>query len=569
MVIFGFRKKSFAGTSGRRPLQPAGNRTILYLMIARWTFLLILPSALLAQTKSRDACVPPPSGVAPSLPAKLMTGQGDVHLPITTSNPKAQAFFDQGLAQLHSFWATEAERSFLQAAELDPEAPMPWWGVAMISAGDYRPRFQLDLAKEVFGKDPRVTETRAEQAAQRALRLSQTPGKATDIEKMYIASIVARRTRGNGDPDDAYIAALRAIIAADPHQVEAKTFLALHTMRGYSLPDHKPRGTTMESVELLRALLKEAPEHPGVHHYVIHAWEGSSFAKDAWPSCKRYADLVPNIPHALHMPGHIYSQTGKWEEAVKSFSDAADNELGYMKADPLYGRGHHGHNVNYLATAYSFSGDYEKGKAAALTLLEFKENPREAAQVDGFYSAYRQGWFALMRAMVQSERWDEILAGKTLPAYDKPRETAWMHWASGLAHAAKGDAQQARREASLMDLALQQYEEKAKQKPVVELRVAREELEGQIAVASGHLKEGLKKLERASRQERAMTYSEPPYYPRPVAQALGAIALRHGLSRKAEAAFQTALDQYPDNAPAQAGLRDSRQRSAKGVSAGN
>src|SRR5260370_36058150 len=80
-------------------------------------------------------CAPPPSGTAPALPAKILTGQRTVHFPITTSNPKAQQFFDQGVAQLHSFWATEAERSFRQAAELDPDAPMAHWGIAMIAEG--------------------------------------------------------------------------------------------------------------------------------------------------------------------------------------------------------------------------------------------------------------------------------------------------------------------------------------------------------------------------------------------------------------------------------------------------
>ena len=110
----------------------------------------IFTVAAFAQSKTADLCVPPPSGTAPALPAHLMTGQGTeyVHLAITTSNPQAQKFFDQGLAQLHSFWAVEAERSFLQAAALDPDAPMPWWGVAMIAAGDYRPRHQIENAAD-------------------------------------------------------------------------------------------------------------------------------------------------------------------------------------------------------------------------------------------------------------------------------------------------------------------------------------------------------------------------------------------------------------------------------------
>ena len=116
-----------------------------------------------AQTKSPDLCVPPPTGTAPALPAHLMTGQGTeyVHLAITTSNPEAQKFFDQGLAQLHSFWAVEAERSFLQAAALDPDAPMPWWGVAMVAAGDYRPRHQLESATPPTSRDPRSPAARA------------------------------------------------------------------------------------------------------------------------------------------------------------------------------------------------------------------------------------------------------------------------------------------------------------------------------------------------------------------------------------------------------------------------
>ena len=150
---------------------------------------------IFAQNKTPDLCAPPPSGTPPALPAHLMTGQGTdyVHFQITTSNPEAQKFFDQGLAQMHSFWALEAERSFLQAASLDPDAPMPWWGVAMVAAGDYRPRHQLEN-----GANPRSpASTRSIDAAKKAVELSQVPGKATDLEKLYIASIAARRTAKN------------------------------------------------------------------------------------------------------------------------------------------------------------------------------------------------------------------------------------------------------------------------------------------------------------------------------------------------------------------------------------
>ncbi len=516
--------------------------------------------AAFAQTKQPDMCAPPPSSSAPSLPAKLMTGQGDVHFPITTSSPEAQKFFDQGVAQMHSFWALEAERSFRQAAELDPAAPMPWWGVAMVAAGDYRPRFQLDTYDKVFGKqNPLKATSRAVEAAEKATELAAVEGKATPLEKLYIASIAARRNLSSKDPDGDYIAGLRAIAAQYPDEVEARSYLALHLMRGYTTPDKQPRGTTMEAVAILRDLLVKAPNHPGVHHYVIHAWEGSSFAKDAWPSCKRYAELVPNIPHALHMPGHIYSQTGRWDDAVKSFADAAENERGYIKADKLYGTGHHGHNVHYLATAYSFAGEYDKAKEAAQELLAFKENPREVANLDGFFSAYRQGWFAMMRTLVQGERWDEILDGKTLPVYDKPREQAWRHWAMAVAYSAQGNLAQAESESKLMDAELKEYKTRVKM-PVPEvLEAARMELDGHLKLAEGKVDAGLSKLQAAANRELHLVYSEPPYYPRPVLEVLGEAALKNGKNKEAATAFQRALEQYPQSHRAQVGLRAALQ----------
>src|SRR3954453_496121 len=114
--------------------------------------MLLLPLAYAAvQALTGDNCAPPPSALAPTLPAKLLPGVGSVHLAITTTSAEAQKFFDQGLAQMHSFWAREAERSFLQAAQLDPSAPMPYWGIAMVAAGDWRPRFQIDTYGKAFG----------------------------------------------------------------------------------------------------------------------------------------------------------------------------------------------------------------------------------------------------------------------------------------------------------------------------------------------------------------------------------------------------------------------------------
>lgn len=520
-------------------------------------FAILAVTPLAAQApKAADNCAPPPSALAPTLPAKLLPGMGTVHLAITTSSPEAQKFFDQGLAQMHSFWAREAERSFLQAAALDPAAPMPQWGVAMVAAGDWRPRFQIDLMEQVQGKQVPPAISRARSAAQRAVELAQAPGKATDLEKLYVAAVAARRDANAKEPEEAFVKGLRALLAAHPDEVEAQLDLALMIMRGFSLPGKKPNapGST-EAVAILRSLLPKVPEHPGLHHYIIHGFEGATFAKDAWPSCEKYAQLVPNIPHALHMPGHIYSQTGRWADAVKSFSAAADNERGYMKEDKLYGSGHHGHNVHYLATAYSFEGRYEDAIEAAKELLGYKENPAQAAQADAMTTARAQGFFAMLRTLVQFEKWDVILSGDLLLEFGKPRQDAWRHWARALAYANQSNPTAANEEQRLFEQSMSEFRAKTNRPEPPELQVARRELMGHIEFAGAQVARALKQWEAASKAERHLTYTEPPYYPRPVAEAMGHAALKSNKPAVAERAFRTALEQYPNDAHAEQGLK--------------
>lgn len=516
---------------------------------------------LQAQTSAPSHCVVPSNG-APALPAKLMTGQGLSPFPITTRNPQAQKFFDQGVAQMHSFWAREAERSFLQAVALDPEAPMPWWGVAMVAAGDYRPHFQLIRDKNAAPKGMTPPLQRALDAAQKAKALAKN---GSERERAYINAIVARRQfpLNDAQADAAYIAGLREVITKYPDEIEAPTYLALHLMDGFLTPNRQPRPGSMEAVRILKELAGRAPNHPGVHHYVIHGWEGSSFAKDAWASCEQYTALVPEIPHALHMPGHIYSQTGKLKEASASFVAAGNLERAYMKADSGYGNLHHGHNIHYLSVVQAAAGHYDDALASARELLSFKESEAEAKQLDNSRTAYRQGWFALMRSLVWGERWDALLDPATLPVIAKPREQAWSHWARGLAYVAKGDVAKARVEASGMRAALLDFEVQNKAKYPRELGVAEQELHGQVTLASGKISRGLKILSEVSMAERSLRYNEPPYYPRPVAAAWGDAAAKAGKRKEAEKAYRIALEEFPALDRAERGLQQLLSRDPK------
>ncbi|MBM3784367.1 MAG: hypothetical protein FJW30_08390 [Acidobacteria bacterium] len=513
--------------------------------------LLLSPVLVLAQPAPH--CVVISEG-APPLPAKLLPGQGTILFPISTKSEEARKFFEQGVAQMHSFWARESERSFLQAAQLDPQSPMPWWGVAMVANGDFRPHFQLVRDRHLPGTLPSTPNgKRALAAAKRARELA---GNATELEKLYIDAIWARRDPDAKDPDGGYIAGLRKIVAAHPKEVEARTYLALHLMDGFTLPDHKPRPGSMEAVEILRQVVKNAPDHPGGHHYVIHGWEGSAFAKDAWASCQRYAELVPNIPHALHMPGHIYAQTGKLKEAQASFLAAADLERKYMAADKDYGNGHHGHNVHFLALTLTADGQVDRALGFAKELLTMAETEKEKKTPDAYRTAYRQGYFAMLRSLVWAERWDDVLAGKLIPELTTPREKFWRHWARSLAFAAKKETSAAQAELSAMRETQLAFQKAVGKAPPREFEVALMEAQSFLRIAQGSVKQGLKGLEMASKAERALRYNEPPIYPRPIAEAWGQAAQRAGQRKKAEKAFRIALEQMPESRIAVDGLHE-------------
>jgi tetratricopeptide (TPR) repeat protein len=519
-------------------------------------FSILLAAALLAQTKNTPHCAMPADAKAAPPATVLLDGMGVVHFPMTTSNPKAQQFFDQGIAQMHSFWTREAERSFRQAAALDPEAPMPWFGVAMVATGHFRPQFQLESWDAIIGKDPR-TNKKAVEAVEKARELAAKPGKSTELERLYIDAIAAKVLAKTVDEADAaYAEGWRRLLAKYPKEVEARAYLALRLMRGFDLPDRTPREGSMESVAILRDLLREAPDHPGVHHFVIHGWEGSAFAAEAWPSCKRYFELVPKIPHGLHMPGHIYSQTGRWEDAIYSFQAAKTLELEYMAADPKYGNGHHGHNTHYLSTVYSFSGDFDSAVREAQHLLTMPETESQKKEADLFTSAYAQGFIAMMRALAQHEKWDEILEGKMVPPIARPRQEAWYAWARGIAYAGKGDAANARREARKLETALARFTARTKMPAPPELLVAKDELAAQILLAAGKSDAGLRALEQAAQKERRLRYSEPPAYSRPSYEALGHWAKRLGRPDLARRAYMQALDQFPEDAIAKRGLAE-------------
>jgi tetratricopeptide (TPR) repeat protein len=304
----------------------------------------------------------------------------------------------------------------------------------------------------------------------------------------------------------------------------------------------------MEAIALLEEVIARNDAHFGAHHYLIHAWEGSKTPEKAWHSCERYAALVSNIPHALHMPGHIYAQSDKVQDAIAAFTAAAENELAWLHGDSLYPNGHHGHNVHFLIHALNLGGRYQDSMKWVQHLFTFKETPRESTG-NSQRVAWRQAYFGLIKTLVRFERWSQILDGRTIPVYDKPEQNAWRHWAIGLAYAADGQIERAR--TTLGDLDRDIAAVTATAEPI---KIARLELEAMIAARSGDRKKGYDVFRKAADREAAMLYTEPPSYPRPVVEGFANVALALHDFAAAERGYREALTREPGSGRAYFGL---------------
>jgi tetratricopeptide (TPR) repeat protein len=546
-------------TAKKRGLSLLAVGMLLMLAIVAGSWL--MPAVAADDKSEADLCMVPP-GAEPSLPATLLAGQGTVQMPVTTASSEAHAFFLQGVAQLHSFWAREAERSFLQAAQLDPGMAMAYWGIATAAGGEHRSSWQNLRDRSGKGRQgaakqgaPAKVErtangsaidakTRAREAIDKAMSMR---AAVTPRERLYIEAQWARLYPSTEDPDADFIVAMRKLVAAYPEDLEAKSMLGLVMLYGYVLPAKAPRALTLEGIALLEQVIAADPDHVGANHYLIHGYEGSATPEKGWRASEHYPRLVPNIPHALHMPAHIFIQSDRVEDAVKALTAASANELMYINADSLYPPGHYGHNVHFLVHALNVLGRYNDSMAQVRLLLAYKETPRERAG-DSQRTVWRQGHFTLIKTLVRFERWQEILSGDVLPVYDKPEQRAWNAWATGLAQSATGKAAAAT--ATLN--AMRSYIEIAGS-GLEPLRIAALELEASIEARAGKRRASRRHFDEAATREASMLYTEPPAYPRPVAEGWGHVALETGDHRTADQAYLRALAIEPGSGRAYLG----------------
>ena len=292
----------------------------------------------------------------PRQSAYLMGSTSNVSFPITTHSTGAQAFFNQGVGQLHGFWYLEAERSFRQVLKLHPEHPMAYWGIAMANANN-RTRSQTIIKKAVSG---RSKVSNREQTWINSIALYQ---KETDSKKRKAAKLKAYQSISDKYPDD----------------LEAQAFLALAMYNNV-----KTKKNYDEVEKLITSILAKNPMHP-CHHYRIHLWDYKD-PKRALPSVGLCGQSAEGIAHMWHMPGHILSRLKRYNDATWLQEASARVDHAHMMRDRVMPDRIHNfaHNNEWLTRNLSQAGRVHRAMAMAKNMIELPRLPN--VKDDGTWS---------------------------------------------------------------------------------------------------------------------------------------------------------------------------------------
>jgi len=493
-------------------------------------------------------------------PASLLPNLGNLNHPVSTKNPEAQRFFNQGLTLIYGFNHEEALRSFRKAAELDQTLAMAHWGMALSVGPDIN--IDIDGECERFAYD----------AIQDALRLSEKDTSAS--ERAYIIALSARYTHAP-NPDRQQLAVNYAVAMADlvrfyPNDLDAATLYAesLMDLRPWKLWDNcgKPAHDTDEIVRVIESVLSRDAKHIGANHYKIHALEASTTPQNALSSATLLNSLVPNAGHLRHMPSHIYARVGDYKAAAEAnvhavqvdqpYVDACAGSIDAPECLPIYVGHYYSHNLLFLAVSYGMLGQSQPAQEAAQRAAD--NALRYIKQQPGLEHFLPTPPMMLTRF----QRWDDIL--KTNPPYDSTLliSNAMWHWARAMAYAAKKDHDNAEKEQK-------DFAEQVQAVPATMswgnnmasamFPIAENMLRGKIATARGQTKAAVEFLRLALDAEAALVYDEPDPWFVPVRESLGAALLRDKDPKSAEKVFRDDLKQHPNNLRALLGLAESLQ----------
>ena len=396
--------------------------------LIRWSvavLVALLAPALFAEQQDDNATVPAGHSAhgeafdeGPRQRAYLMKGMPKVNFPVTTKKPKCQAFFNQGLGQLHGFWNLEAERSFRQAAVIDPACAMAYWGMARANLGNEK-RAKGFIAEAVKRKGS---------ASAREVR-------HVDALAKYVNTPKEKKT----ERAETYAKALEEILYEFPDDLETRALLAhqfwANSRNGVKIQSH-------EAVDgLLQPIFQANPMHPA-HHYRIHLWDykRASRAVDSAAVCGQTA---PGIAHMWHMSGHVYSKLKRYHDATRSQEASARTDHAYMSRDRVMPDQIHNyaHNNEWLCRNLATIGRSGEAVALARNMISLPRHPKYNTLAKRGGSAFH-GHRRLLSALEQFEMWEELALlceSDELEELEDPNESRRRLQLLGVAHFKNGD----------------------------------------------------------------------------------------------------------------------------------
>ena len=486
--------------------------------------------------------------------APLLEGMGDLQHAVTTKNEMAQRFFNQGLTLSYAFNHKEAERAFREAARLDPDGAMAYWGMALV------------LGPNINAAMDNAEIPNAYSAIQKALALAP---QAREKEQAYINALSKRYAEtppADRKPlDEAYADAMREVAQKYPDDPDAAALFAealmdLHPWK-YWEKDGSPKPWTPEIVNTIETGLQKWPKHVGLNHFYIHAVETSQNPDRAMASADLLRDLVPNAGHLVHMPAHIFIRTGRYHDAIVANERAIEADSNYITqchAQGMYPLAYLPHNHHFLSAAATFGGNSEKALMAARHMAMNQD--RKLMREPGFGTLQHYMMIPLY-AMVKFGKWDEILQ-EAAPDSDLLYPQGVWHFSRGMAHARTNQLDNAAQE--LEKLKTIAVDTSLKKVTIWDinttydlLQIATEMLSGELAAKNGDFKKAIAHLQKAVEYEDNLTYDEPPPWYAPARHNLGAVLLEAKHAAEAQKVYEEDLKKYPENGWSLYGLQQS------------
>lgn len=458
-------------------------------------------------------------------PAGDVSRLGKVNFPVSCQ-PSVQSNFTSAVAMLHSFWFEKASETFAGVAEKDPKCGMAYWGIAMTHWHE-------------IWEAPGPADS---QAGIAAVAQAKSAGARTQRERDYIAAIETfykdTDKLDHGARARAYETAMDQLRSRYPDDHEATIFYAL-ALLATAPPSDKTYVNQRKASAILEPLVVAEPQHPGVAHYIIHADDYPPLAESGLQAARRYAKIAPDSPHALHMPSHIFTRLGLWQESIDS------NLASAASAAKNNAPGNEAHAKDYMIYAYLQGAQDREAKSALQSLP--KGRPDDPQYMNWLYATGASP----ARYAVERHQWAEA-AALPVPSSTFPRARySWteanLHFARALGASRVGNADAARKDlqelASIRDVLVQENNKYWAD----QVDIQREIVGAWIMFADGKHDEALRQMgSAADHEDRTDKHNVTPGVILPARELLGDMSLELNEPREALAAFETTLRTAPN-----------------------